>query len=44
MDELFQAKSTLTSIITNSKDQEIVEKAKNRLIELEALGKEEEVK
>jgi hypothetical protein len=38
---MFQAKSTLKSIITNSKNKEIVEKAKARLAELEAQGKEE---
>jgi TolA-binding protein len=41
LNEMFQAKSTLKSIITNSKNKEIVEKAKTRLAELEAEGKEE---
>ncbi len=40
MDEIFQAKATLKSIIANSKNKEIVEKAKARLAEIE--GKEDD--
>ena len=39
--ELFQAKVTFKSIISNSKNKEIIKMAQTRLAELEALGKEE---
>jgi TolA-binding protein len=42
LNELFQAKSTLKSIIANSKNKEILEKAKIRLAELDSQGKGEE--
>jgi len=44
LNELFQAKSTLKSIIQNSKNAEIVKTAQERLDLLESQGKEEEEK
>lgn len=42
LNEEFQAKATLKSIITNSKNKEIVEKAQTRLKEIEAAGQGKE--
>ena len=42
MNELFQAKSTLKSIIANSKNKEIVAMAQSRLAEIDVKGKEED--
>ena len=42
LNEIFQAKSTLKSVLENSKNAEIKEAAKARLTELDSKGKEEE--
>lgn len=42
MDELFQAKATLNSIIENSPEQEVVQEAKDRLRKIEAREAEQQ--